>query len=207
MEPLRLPVAAAWNVNATMEGETREHEAAHAVAAHLVGFEVAAIEMDAKWADYGHLGRVSCRWHGTAHTEELAFARAIVAAAGPVVTDSWGLDSSRGDRAKVEEVRWPTWSPDAWAFVVVHKTERLVRSEPFRRLHRRVVAALDEVGDTGTLSGDALAQSMTRERRLLSGGTAPPTTASVALGSRIGRCRRTRMESPGARPAWALRLR
>jgi hypothetical protein len=45
--------------------------------------------------------------------------------------------------------------------VVLDRTERLVRSEPFRPLHRRVVAALDEVGDTGTLSGDALARALT----------------------------------------------
>jgi hypothetical protein len=33
---LRLPTASAWIVNATIEGETREHEAAHAVSAHLL---------------------------------------------------------------------------------------------------------------------------------------------------------------------------
>jgi hypothetical protein len=38
-----------------------------------------------------------------------------------MVTDSWALDSSRGDRAKVEEARWPLWTPDAWAFMSLHK--------------------------------------------------------------------------------------
>lgn len=62
--------------------------------------------MDAKWADFGELGHVSIRWAGTIDdAEELAFARAVVAMAGPFATDSWGLDSSRGDRAKVEHAR------------------------------------------------------------------------------------------------------
>jgi hypothetical protein len=110
-----------------------------------------------RWADFGHLGAVTFRWAGTIDDpEELAFARAIAAMAGPLVTDAWGLDRSREDRAKVGEVRWPAWSSDAWEFVVAGKTERLVRSEPFRRLHRRVVSKLEELGDTGTLSGDDL---------------------------------------------------
>lgn len=59
--------------------------------------------MDAKWADAGELGHVYFRRAGTIDdAEELAFARAIVAAAGPVVTDSWELDSSSGDRARRE---------------------------------------------------------------------------------------------------------
>jgi hypothetical protein len=36
------------------------------------------------------------------------------------------------------------------------KTERLVRSDPFRSLHRRIVAALERIADVGTLSGDEL---------------------------------------------------
>jgi hypothetical protein len=44
----------------------------------------------------------------------------------------------------------------AWEFVVLAKTERLIRSEPFRSLHRRIVAALEQVGEVGTLSGDDL---------------------------------------------------
>lgn len=104
----------------------------------------------------------------TPDTEELAFARAIVACAG-LVTDSWELDSSRGDRSKVEEARWPAWSSDAWEFLVALKTERLVRSEPFRRLHRRIVSKLEPLGDTGTLSGDEL-------REVLEPGRVPAFT-------------------------------
>jgi hypothetical protein len=123
----------------------------------LLGFTVGEISMDAKWADFGEFGHVSIRWAGDMGlTEEFAFARAIVAASGPIVTGSVELDSSRGDRSKVEAARWPAWSADAWEFMVLDKTERLVRSEPFRRLHRRVLEALEEIGDLGTLSGDAL---------------------------------------------------
>ena len=150
-----LPTAASWNVRATIQGETREHEAGHAVAAHLLGFEVGKIVLD-RWADYGEFGSVKFRWTGRSDDEELAFARAIVAATGPLATDAWDLDRSRQDRGKVEEVRWPTWTSAAWEFVVLHKTELLVRSESFRRLHRRIVAALEEVGEVGSLSGDAL---------------------------------------------------
>jgi hypothetical protein len=153
---LIIPTAASWNVLATIERETREHEAGHAVAAHLVGFKVGAISLD-RWADFGHLGSVTFRWSDTIEDpEELAFARAIVAAAGPLATDAWGLDRSREDRVQVEALRFPVWSSAAWEFLVIGKTERLVRSEPFRPLHRRVVAALEEVGDIGTLSGDEL---------------------------------------------------
>jgi hypothetical protein len=142
---------------ATIQGETIEHEAAHAVAAVIFGFEVGEIVLD-RWGDFdGELGSVRFKWTG-AIDEELAFARAIVAAAGPLATDAWDLDRSRQDRGKVEEVRWPAWSPDAWEFVVVHKTQRLIRSEPFRSLHRRIVAALENVGEVGTLSGDELRQ-------------------------------------------------
>jgi hypothetical protein len=48
--------------------------------------------------------------------------------------------------------------------VTPSSSRSLVRSEPFRRLHRRVVAALDELGDTGTLSGDALERALTTSR-------------------------------------------
>lgn len=161
MVALMLPTAARWNTLATIEREAREHEGGHAAAAHLLGFEVGEISMD-RWADFGHLGACSIRWAGTIDdAEELAFRRAIVAAAGPRITDSWLLDRSREDRVKVEAVRWPAWTSGAWEFVVLERTERLVRSEPFRQLHRRVVAALDEVGDTGTLFGEALARALT----------------------------------------------
>jgi hypothetical protein len=46
----------------------------------------------------------------------------------------------------------------AWEFLVLDRTERLVRSESFRSLHRRIVAALEEVGEVGVLSGDDLAR-------------------------------------------------
>jgi hypothetical protein len=148
--------AARWNTRATLQGETREHEASHAVAAHLLGFELGEVSVD-RWADYGHLGLTTFRWTGPID-EELSFARGIVAAAGPLYTDAWELERSRPDRAKIEEVRWPEWSRDAWAFVVIEKTRRLIRSEPFRSLHRRVVAALENVGEVGTLTGDELRQ-------------------------------------------------
>ena len=41
-----VPTAAAWNALATIERETREHEAGHAAAAHLFGFEVGLITLD-----------------------------------------------------------------------------------------------------------------------------------------------------------------
>jgi hypothetical protein len=165
---LILPTAASWNVLATIERETREHEAGHAAAAHVLGFEVGEIVLD-RWADWGEFDSVRFKWSDTiADAEELAFARAIVAAAGPLVTDSWELDRSRQDRDKIEEVRWPGWSSAAWEFVVLAKTERLIRSESFRSLHRRIVAALEEVGEVGTLSGDEL------DRVLATSGAAPP---------------------------------
>jgi hypothetical protein len=156
-----IPTASLWNARATIQGETIEHEAAHATAAHLLGFQVGEIVLD-RWGDFdGELGSVTFRWTGTiGDDEELAFARAIVAAAGPLVTDAWELDRSRRDRDKVEEVRFPAWSSSAWEFVVLDKAERLVRSEPFRLLHRRVVAALEDLGDTGTLSRDELREAL-----------------------------------------------
>jgi hypothetical protein len=161
--PLILPAAPSWNVLATIERETREHEAGHAAAAHLLGFEIGAITLD-RWADYGELGSVRFKWSGTIDDdEELAFARAVVAAAGPFVTDSWALDRSRQDRRTVEELRFPAWSPAAWEFVVLVKTERLVRAEPFRSLHWRIVAALERLGDVGTLGGDELRQVLVAE--------------------------------------------
>ena len=154
-----IPTALAWNTRATLERETREHEAGHAAAAHLLGFEVGEIVLD-RWGDFdGELGSVRFKWSGTiSDDEELAFARAVVAAAGPFVTDAWELERSRRDRDKIEEVRFPAWSPASWQFVVLAKTERLVRSEPFRSLHRRIVAELEEVGEVGSLSGDELRQ-------------------------------------------------
>jgi hypothetical protein len=47
--------------------------------------------------------------------------------------------------------------------VVLTKTERLVRSEPFRSLHRRIVAALERIGDIGTLAGDELREVLVAE--------------------------------------------
>jgi hypothetical protein len=38
------------------------------------------------------------------------------------------------------------------------RSERLVRSQAFRTLHRRIIAALDPIGDVGTLAGGALRQ-------------------------------------------------
>jgi hypothetical protein len=176
-----LPTAAAWNVNASLEAEAREHESGHAAAAVLLGFVVGEISLD-RWADFGELGRVSIRWAGTiGDPEELAFARAVVAAAGPLVTDAWELDRSRRDRSKVEEVRWPAWPSLAWEFVVTHKTERLVRSEAFRRLHQRVVAALEEVGEVGTLSGAELARALaTPDAGFLPGAPRPSSVATSA---------------------------
>jgi hypothetical protein len=159
-----LPTAAAWNTRATLRQEAIEHESGHATAAVLLGAEIGEISLD-RWADRGHLGLVTVQWSDTVdNPEQLAFARAIVAAAGPIATDAWGLDRSREDRIQVEAVRWPAWSSAAWEFMVIGKTERLVRSENFRRLHRRVVAALEEVGEVGTLSGDALARALTTTR-------------------------------------------
>jgi hypothetical protein len=107
--------------------------------------------------DRGKLGSVRARWVGPIDdAEEFAFGRAIVAAAGPFVGDSWEHEGSRGDRAKVEEVRWPAWSRDAWEFMVLDKTRRLRRTDPFRTLHYRVVKALERLGDFGTLAGDEL---------------------------------------------------
>jgi hypothetical protein len=77
-----LPTAARWNTRATIQGETIEHEAAHAAAAHLLGFEVGKISLD-RWADHGALGSVTSR-RPAGTTEESAFARAVIAAAGPV---------------------------------------------------------------------------------------------------------------------------
>jgi hypothetical protein len=137
-----------------------------------------------RWADWGELGSVTLKWTGTiSDDEELAFARAVVAAAGPFVTDAWGLARSRQDGLAVEELRFPAWSPDAWEFVVVHKTERLVRSEPFRSLHRRVVAALEELGEVGTLSGDELDRVFaTPDAGLLSGAPASPAASDRRSG-------------------------
>jgi hypothetical protein len=135
------------------------------------------------------------------------YARAVVAAAGPFVTDSWALDRSRQDRRAVAEVRFPGWSPASWEFVVLTKTERLVRSEPFRSLHRRTVAALEVVGDVGTLAGDELREVLVDDPRV-----PPPFRGHRAShdglpGARVedDGGRRTRMESPGAE-ARALRL-
>jgi hypothetical protein len=180
-----IPVASRWNTRATIRGETIEHEAAHAVAAHLLGFEVGEISLD-RWADFGHLGLVTFRWSDTIDdAEELAFARAIVAAAGPVCTDAWELERARRDRNKVAEVRWPVWTSDAWEFVVVHKTQRLIGSEPFRSLHLRLVAALEEVGEVGTLSGDELDRVFaTPDAGLLSGAPRPSPAASARRSGR-----------------------
>jgi hypothetical protein len=159
-----LPTAARWNTRATIRGETIEHEAAHAAAAHLLGFEVAEIALD-RWADWGELGSCKFKWTETIDDEELAFARAVAAASGPFVTDSWVLDRSRQDRRAVEEVRSPAWSSYSWEFLVLYRTERLVRSEAFRSLHRRIVAALGEVGEVGTLSGLRLREVLTPSPR------------------------------------------
>jgi hypothetical protein len=156
--------------------------------------EVGEISMDARWADFGEFGHVSARWNDgqIRDAEELAFARAVAAAAGPICTDSWSLDTSRGDRSKVEAVRWPAWSSPAWTFMVVTKTERLVRSEAFRRLHRRIVTALEQIGDFGTLSGDEL-------RAVLSppGATsfvgAPRSEAAASAGVRAHSMKRSRL--------------
>jgi hypothetical protein len=96
-----LPTAARWNVRATIERETIEHESAHAVAAHRLGFQVGEIVLD-RWGDFdGELGSVRFKWAGAIDdVEELSFARAIVAAAGPLVTDSWDLERSRRDRGQ-----------------------------------------------------------------------------------------------------------
>ena len=159
-----VPTASGWNALATIERETREHEAGHAAAAHLFRFEVGSITLD-RWADFdGELGSVKFKWTDTiSDDEELAFARAVVAAAGPFITDSWDLARSRQDRDKVEEVRFPAWSPASWEFVVLTKTEKLCRSEPFRLLHRRIVPALERVGDVGTLAGDELREVLVVE--------------------------------------------
>jgi hypothetical protein len=64
---------------------------------------------------------------------------------------------------------------------VTPQAERLIRSEPFRRLHRRVVAALEEVGDTGTLSGIALARALSMISTPASfQGTPRPSVATSA---------------------------
>lgn len=188
MAPLMLPTAARWNTLATIEREAREHEAGHAAAAHRLGFEVGEIVLD-RWGDFdGELGSVRVKWTRTIDDEEeLAFARAVVAAAGPLATDAWGLDRSRQDRRAVEEVRFPAWSPDAWEFVVLHKTERLVRSEAFRRLHRRVVSKLEEIGEIGTLSGADLALTLVRRRPPFQGRRAPQSRPPLGVGSFIRR--------------------
>jgi hypothetical protein len=72
-----------------------------------------------------------------------------------------GLEADTATQVKEEtwltsDRCWAAWTSDAWEFMVTHKTERLIRSDGFRRLHRRIVKTLEEVGDTGTLSGDAL---------------------------------------------------
>jgi hypothetical protein len=174
-----LPTAASWNALATIERETREHEAGHAAAAHLLGFEVGEITLD-RWGDFdGHLGLCRFRWTDTIDDlEELAFARAIAAAAGPFITDSWALDRSRQDRRAVEELRWPVWKSYQWEFLVLDKTERLVRSDPFRSLHRRIVAALEELGDVGTLGGDELRHVLDPGADLLTGAPRPDVAAS-----------------------------
>jgi hypothetical protein len=59
-------------------------------------------------------------------------------------------------RVAAELAASSAWTLDAWLFVVIHRTERLIRSESFRRLHRRVVAEREDLGDTGTLSRDEL---------------------------------------------------
>jgi hypothetical protein len=70
----------------------------------------------------------------------------------------------------------------AWEFVVLAKTERLVRAEPFRSLHRRIVAALEELGDTGTLSGDELRQVLAiPDADLLSGEPRPEAATSIGV--------------------------
>jgi hypothetical protein len=97
---MMLPVDAWWNSAATLENEARQHEAGHAAAAHLLGFEVVEIFMDAKHGDWGKLGAVRSRWTGPIDdVEELSFARAVVAAAGPYVRRQLGTQPlARGSR-------------------------------------------------------------------------------------------------------------
>jgi hypothetical protein len=183
---LRFPVALAWNTNATIEDEARTHEAAHAAAAHLVGFEVTQISMDARWADHGERGSVAIRSRPSEpsiedhpltsvssiqawldafdrQAEEHAFAHGVVVRAGGYVAGDWELGSSRGDRELLQAIRWPGWSPDAWEYLVTDKTQRLVRSQPFRLLHWRIVRALEEMGDLGVLSGPELREVLGAE--------------------------------------------
>jgi hypothetical protein len=171
---LRLPVDSTWNTNASLESEARSHESGHAVAAYLTGrFDVVSISMDAKWGDYGERGHVEIRSRpfepvvGTTReqldafdrqVEEQAFARGVVAAAGGFVAGDWDLGSSRADRELLQAVRPAGWTPLTWEYMVSRRTQQLVRDEAFRVLHRRLISKLEEVGDTGVLSGDELRQ-------------------------------------------------
>jgi hypothetical protein len=135
--------------------------------------------MDAKWADYGERGSVAIRSRPSEplvedhpptsvssiraqldafdrQAEEHAFAHGVVIRAGGFVAGDWDLGSCRADRELLQSIRWPDWSPYAWEFLVTEKTARLVRSEPFRLLHWRIVKALEEMGDLGTLAGPEL---------------------------------------------------
>ncbi|HEX6581617.1 MAG TPA: hypothetical protein VF195_12200 [Actinomycetota bacterium] len=68
------------------------------------GFEVEPEGLELLQAE---LGSVRFKWSGTIDDEEEAFARAVVAASGPLITDAWDLDRSRQDREKVEELISP----------------------------------------------------------------------------------------------------
>jgi hypothetical protein len=141
--------------------------------------------MDARWGDFGERGHVEIRSRpseplvedypplaasasGSSIREELdafdreieehTFAHGVVARAGGYVAGDWEYGSSRADRELLQAVRPASWSADAWEFLVTNRTRRLVRSESFRQLHQRIVAALEEMGDLGVLSGDELRQ-------------------------------------------------
>jgi DNA-directed RNA polymerase specialized sigma24 family protein len=60
------------------------------------------------------------------------------------------------------------WSTSPGTNVRAHGcvAERLVRSDPFRSLHRRIVAVLERIGDVGTLSGDELREVLVDDPRV-----------------------------------------
>ena len=56
----------------------------------------------------------------------------------------------------VEAQRPADWPALTWQYMVTRRTQQLARSEPFTALYKRLVLALAEIGDFGTLSGAEL---------------------------------------------------
>jgi hypothetical protein len=136
---------------------TAKHEAAHAVAAHMLGWHVDQVVVRAD-----ETGKTVFYWEANGEPERRRFEGAVIAAAAEAYVGwapaGWDYRSDRRSVRKAVQSCPDQRSQDIYRAEIETYTRQLVRRDRFRRLARQATDAVIDAG--GVLEGERLREAL-----------------------------------------------